>query len=313
MSKYEETKGKGKRFLALTGYTHEEFEGLLPLFSESYYEWMDTYRLDGKLRGKQKYVDYKNSPLPTIEDKLFFILMYLKTNNLQEVQGELFGMGQPKANQWIHCLQNVLKQALACEGALPAREMMDVQFDEEKDGVYRHDGTERPIQRPSDKEKQKTYYSGKKKGHTVKNNLMINDQCHILFLTNTVEGKRSDKKLADESEYELPTGSKLVQDCGFQGFQVDGVTIVKPKKKPHRGELTDIEKSSNAWIASLRIRAEHAIGSVKRYRIVKDKIRNWKEGFKDAVFEICCGLHNFRLRFRPWHYPPLQLHLFTPF
>ena len=142
--------------------------------------------------------------------------------------------------------------------------------------------------------------------------MLINDQCHILFLTETVEGKRSDKKLADESEYELPSGSKLAQDCGFQGFEVENVTILQPKKKPRGGELNDIEKSSNAWLCSIRIRAEHAIGSVKRYRIVKETIRNWKSGFRDAVFETCCGLHNFRLRFRPWQYSPLQLHLFAP-
>ncbi len=162
MGKYEELKNKPKRFLAMTGYTKEEFDALLPQFKESYYEWMDTYRLDGKLRGKRRYVDYKNSPLPTTEDKLFFILTYLKTNSIQEVQGEMFGMGQPKANQWVHCLQNVLNQALNCEGALPARDIADVKWDEE-DGIYRHDGTERPIQRPKDKQTEKMHYSGKKR------------------------------------------------------------------------------------------------------------------------------------------------------
>ena len=159
MGKYAETKGKERQFLALTGYTEEEFEALLPEFGEVFYDWMDTYQLDGKKRRKRRYVDYKNSPLPTIEDKLFFILVYLKTNNLQQVQGSLFGMGQPKANQWIHCLHGVLNQTLNCLGELPAREMADVQFDEEAEEIYYHDGTERPIQRPSDKEDQKTYYS----------------------------------------------------------------------------------------------------------------------------------------------------------
>ena len=163
MGQYEQTKDKPRRFLAMTGHTHEEFEALLPTFRICFYGWMDTYRLDGKLRGKRSYVDYKNSPLPTIEDKLYFILTYLKTNSLQEVHGALFGMGQPKANQWIHCLHNVLNQTLEHEGDLPAREMADVRFDEAKDGIYRHDGTERPIQRPADKEEQRMYYSGKKK------------------------------------------------------------------------------------------------------------------------------------------------------
>lgn len=150
-----------------------------------------------------------------------------------------------------------------------------------------------------------------KKQHTVKNNVLINLACKILFLTDTVEGKKHDKKLADETQYLLPAGSALGQDTGFQGFTLDHVAILQPKKKPRGGHLTDLDKALNQWLSSLRIRIEHAIGGVKRYRIVKDKIRNWKKGFKDAVFETCCGLHNFRLNFRPWHYEPFQLHLFV--
>lgn len=73
-----------------------------------------------------------------------------------------------------------------------------------------HDGTERPIQRPKDSEKQKEYYSGKKKTHTVKNNILANSNCEIIFLTPTMEGKKHDKKIADESEYRLPEGSILL-------------------------------------------------------------------------------------------------------
>jgi hypothetical protein len=164
MSKYQEYAEKPTQFLALSGYTRQEFDALLPDFGDHYYEWMDTYRLDGKLRGKRKYVDYRNSPLPTVEDKLFFILSYLKTNNLQTVQGALFGITQPKANQWIHCLHAVLNQTLNGIGELPARDMADVKFDEQNNSLYFHDGTERPIQRPSDPDEQKNHYSGKKKG-----------------------------------------------------------------------------------------------------------------------------------------------------
>lgn len=141
--------------------------------------------------------------------------------------------------------------------------------------------------------------------------MLINTLCLILFLTPTVEGKRSDKKLADESDYALPAGSKLAQDSGFQGFSLDHILILQPKKKPKGTELTDLDKEKNRWISSLRIRVEHAIGGVKRYRIVKDKIRNRKPGFRDAVMATCCGLHNFRLSFRPWNYGYQQLHLFV--
>jgi len=80
------------------------------------------------------------------------------------------------------------------------------------------------------------------------------------------------------------------------------VNLVQPKKKPLGGELTTDEKEKNRVISSVRVRIEHAIGGVKRYKIVKETIRNWKKGFKDKVLETCCGLHNFRLKFRPWHY-----------
>jgi hypothetical protein len=168
MSKYQEYAEKPTEFLALTGYTRQEFEALLVHFRIHYYEWMSTHRLDGKPRGKRKYSDYKNSPLPTIEDKLFFILNYLKTNNLQTVQGALFGMSQPKANLWIHCLHSILNQTLEALGELPARQMENLVFDETEDALYVHDGTERPIQRPSDPDQQQHYYSGKKTTHGQK-------------------------------------------------------------------------------------------------------------------------------------------------
>jgi hypothetical protein len=89
---------------------------------------------------------------------------------------------------------------------------------------------------------------------------------------------------------------------GFQGFVLADVTMIQPKKKPRGGELTPPEKATNRRISSIRIRIEHAIGGVKRYRIVKDTIRLLKDGIRDTMMETCCGLHNFRLQYRPWHY-----------
>ncbi len=95
----------------------------------------------------------------------------------------------------------------------------------------------------------------------------------------------------------------LYQDMGFQGFEVDGVVVIQPKKKPRGGNLTAEEKEENRRINSIRVRIEHAISGIKRCRIVKDKLRLWREHIHDMVMEICCGLHNFRLRYRPWTYP----------
>ena len=106
---------------------------------------------------------------------------------------------------------------------------------------------------------------------------------------------------------------RLSQDNGFQGFSRQGVAILQPKKKPRGKALSDLDKAVNQSHASLRIRIEHAIGGVQRMRIVKDKLRNWKAGFRDSIMERCCALHNFRLQFRHWHYALVQLHLFVEF
>ena len=136
-------------------------------------------------------------------------------------------------------------------------------------------------------------YSGKKKRHTVKNNVLVNAKGEIVLLTATCEGKKHAKKIADEAAFTLPEGSMLYQDTGFQGFALEGTTIFQPKKKPRGGELTDDEKERNRAISHIRIRVEHAIADVKHHRIVKDQLRNWKTSFRDKVMETCCGLHYF--------------------
>jgi hypothetical protein len=118
----------------------------------------------------------------------------------------------------------------------------------------------------------------------------------------TCAGRWHDKGLADDETYKLPPKKKLYQDKGFQGFVVAEVEIIQPKKKPRNGELTTEEKMENRRINSIRVRIEHVISSIKRYRIVKDKLRLWREGIHDMVMETCCGLHNYRLRYRPWSY-----------
>jgi hypothetical protein len=263
---YSELSKQPRRFLALTGHTVEEFQEMLPCFRAEFERYVQTHTLDNKTRTKRKYSTYKNSPLPTIEDKLLFILTYLKQASTQELHGTLFGMSQPKANKWIHLLHPILNRALDAAGELPVRDAEHLDLSEEEQSLFFHDGTERPINRPQ--EDQKTYYSGKKKQHTVKNNVIIDETCKILFLTPTCEGKKHDKRIADEASYTFPEGSTVYQDTGFQGFCPQGVLIVQPKKKPKGGELTPDEKAENGRISSIRIRVEHAISGVKRCRIV---------------------------------------------
>ena len=169
MISYEILSKYKPKFLAMTGYTVEEFEALLPTFQAEFEAYVSEYCLDGTKRKKRKYVEYKNSPLPTIADKLLFILVYLKQGSLQEAHATLFKMHQPDANRWIHLLHTLLNQALASVAEIPARtaEELEKRLAQENDlellKLFFHDGTERAIVRPKDKDLQKLYYSGKKK------------------------------------------------------------------------------------------------------------------------------------------------------
>jgi Helix-turn-helix of DDE superfamily endonuclease len=107
--------------LDLTSLTLDEFQRLVPPFEAAFEAHMAEWRLDGRPRTTRRYTTYTNCPLPTPEDRLLFILVYLKTYPLQVVQGRLFGMGQSKAHQWIHVLLVVLRATLRTLGDAPTR------------------------------------------------------------------------------------------------------------------------------------------------------------------------------------------------
>jgi hypothetical protein len=110
-------------FLDFTSLTLDEFQQLVPPFEAAFQAHMAAWRLDGKLRTARQFTVYQSCPLPTSEDRLLFILAYVKTYSLQVVQGRLFGMGQSKANQWIHVLLPVLLAALRTLGDAPTRSL----------------------------------------------------------------------------------------------------------------------------------------------------------------------------------------------
>ena len=121
--RFTDVQARPSEFLDLTSLTLDEFQQLVPPFETAFQAHLAAWRLDGKPRIARRFTVYKNCPLPTPEDRLFFILVYLKTYALQVVQGRLFGMGQSKANQWIHALLPVLLAALRTLGDAPARSL----------------------------------------------------------------------------------------------------------------------------------------------------------------------------------------------
>lgn len=292
--KYDIAKNNEKQFLSITGLTVAKFEVLLVNFEKTL----------NKCEHKNEENNQPNkggrpSVLDLAQDKLLFILVYFKNYLLQEMMGAIFGLSQPRANYWIHFLSAILQETLEGMNLMPARgpsELLEKLQSEEKQGLS-VDGTDRPINRPKDNEKQKDHYSGKQKTHTVKNVIIVgNDDRDIKYLSDTVEGSKHDKKAMDESEVVLPEGTDFYQDTGFQGYNPEGINVFQPKKKPKGKELTTEEKESNRLISRVRVVVEHVIGGIKRLYIVKSVFRNTKENYDDLVMEIACGLHNFRCR-----------------
>ena len=121
--RFTDVQARPTEFLDFTSLTLDEFQQLVPPFEAAFHARMAAWRMDGKPRTARRFTVYKNCPLPTPADRLFFILTYLKTYALQVVQGRLFGMRQSKANQWIHVLLPVLLAALRALGDAPARSL----------------------------------------------------------------------------------------------------------------------------------------------------------------------------------------------
>src|SRR5438128_5335374 len=121
--RFTELQSHPMALLDFTSLTLDEFPQLAPPFEAAFQAHMAAWRMDGKPRTARQFTVDKNCPLPTPEDRLFFLLTYLKTYALQVVQGRLCGMGQSKAHQWMHVLLPVLLAALRTLGDAPARSL----------------------------------------------------------------------------------------------------------------------------------------------------------------------------------------------
>ena len=124
--RYADLARKPMDVLDMTSLTPDEFQILVPAFEAAFQAHMAQWRLDGKPRTARRFTTYKNCPLPTAEDRLLFILVYLKTNPLQVAHGIMFGLPQGKTNQWIHVLLPILRTAMRQLGDAPSRSLKEL-------------------------------------------------------------------------------------------------------------------------------------------------------------------------------------------
>jgi len=282
---------------SLTGLSRKKFKELVPYF-ETILNEENGKRIKNDKNRQRKTGGGTKHTLESIEEKLFYILFYVKVYPTFDVAGFFFDVDRSQTNRWTHKLLPILEKALDRKMVLPKRKMDNVEafiklFSDVKDVFI--DGTERQVERSSDNKEQRVNYSGKKKTHTKKNIVINDENRRILVVTPTVNGSMHDKKIYDKYGLgnSIPNDVTQWVDTGFQGIanQYD-IDVQIPKKNTKNRKLTFEEKENNKTISGIRVISEHAIGGIKRMRAVNDTYRNRKGNTDDKLMIVSAGIWN---------------------
>ena len=282
---------------SLTGLRVREFNNLVNDFSWNYLEYEHQRKPDRK----RKLGGGRDSYLETIEEKLFYILMYFKTYPTFDLASFYIGFHRSNACEWVKILLPVLETTLKRKLVLPQRKISSPQEFEKLYPTVKDvfgDATERRCQRPKNPKRQRKMYSGKKKIHGRKNVILADEKKRILVLTQTKSARRHDKRLADKQNLfqNIPEKVSLWLDTGFQGVQkLHNNTCIPIKRRRNQSVLTDDEKMSNRIISSFRVIAEHAICGMKRYNCLQIPYRNKRPFMDDKLALVSAGLWNYHL------------------
>jgi len=159
------------------------------------------------------------------------------------------------------------------------------------------DCTEQQIPRPEDKRKRKAYYSGKKKRHTVKNQIRVNNRGYIIHKLGHKKGRKHDYNINKKNHPVMPKEVVNVYDLGYLGVEKDfpeQLSALPYKKKRNQKELSPEEKEYNKNHSKKRIIVEHTISRLKKYRIMSDIFRNKLRKY-NRISDIVAGLVNYRI------------------
>jgi len=289
---------KNNRILkSLTGLDVEKFKELVPYF-ETILKEENGKRIKNDKTRQRKAGGGSKPTLNSSEEKLFYILFYVKVYPTFDLAGFIFDVNRSQTNRWMHKLLPILEKTLDRKLVLPKRKIENVgeflkSFPEVKDLFI--DGTERRVQRSSDNKKQRLDYSGKKKAHTRKNLIVNDENRRIILVTPTIKGSMHDKKIYDKYSLgdSIPNDVTQWVDTGFQGIDKEyDIDVQIPKKNSKKRKLTFEEKENNKIISGIRVINEHAIGGIKRMKSISDIYRNKKANTDDKLMIVSAGIWN---------------------
>jgi hypothetical protein len=300
---------------ALTGLPAEEFWALVAAVSDG---WAAYERERRERPDRRRAVGGGRHGTRGLALRVAVVLTYLRLHVPQEVVGWLFGTSQAEVSRELRAVLPALRPCLPCPAvweplaeaqAVPAEAVLAAE--RAAGGRVLIDATEQRVARPGDDATQRRYYSGKKKAHTLKTQLVTDDDHHIRAISTAVPGATHDKALCDalQTVDRLPDGIEADADKGYQGLaaQVETVavcdvatrqarlvprlTVRTPHKKPRGGDLTDEQRRFNRALGAVRIRVEHCLGWLKNWAILATRFRCAHDRYT-PIMCVICGLVN---------------------
>jgi len=298
MLSYEKLSKKSKTFRTFTGFTVEEFNDLCALI-ESQYPKHEVKRLGRKDRkraigaGRQFKLD--------LVDRVLMLLIYYRLYITLCLTGFLFDLDQSNVHRNIQYVEPVIKACIPIPEKMIKKtrrirnmdELLEL-FPEMKCFI---DATEQEIPRPKNKRRRKNYYSGKKKRHTVKTQILVNKKGIILHKTKHRNGKQHDYDMFKKTgPPDIPPDVEVGVDRGYQGIKKDfpQMNVKIPIKKKKGEELSKKDKKDNKKLSKERVIVEHTIGRMKKFGIMGNEFRNRLKNY-DTMVSIVSGLVNFSL------------------
>nr|WP_265039638.1 transposase [Wolbachia endosymbiont (group A) of Trypoxylon clavicerum] len=273
---YYNMKKHPRNFRNITGLSIEEFEKVV-----------EKVRSGWKKLEKQKKCHGRRSKLPTLEDKLFCVILYYRTYITHRFLGCLFNVHNANVCRLLKRIEPLLAKKVTIT--------KDRSMTPEKILKILADVTEQQIQRPEDSKKRKKSYSGKKRTNTMKTEIIIEEGGRILSVSKSYRGRISDFRIRKQEKY-LPLDSIKHADSGYQGWQKLQSNVIIPYKKYRKKPLTPEQKEHNRRLASFRMRVENKIREIKIFKIMSNVYRNFQKKY-NLRFNIIAGIINLKHAF----------------
>jgi DDE superfamily endonuclease/Helix-turn-helix of DDE superfamily endonuclease len=289
-------------FKSFTGLEITEFD-VISKEIESKYNEHERKRLSNRKRKRD--VGAAGRPFKLkLRERFLMLLVYYRLYIIFTLSGFLFDLDQSNVYRDISILEPLIKLCVPLPKKLYKRSRRFRTIDE-VEGYFPGfkafvDSTEQEIPRPKNKRRRKSYYSGKKKKHTVKTQFMVNSDGTILHKTGHERGRKHDYEIFKNKYPTTPLQVENVLDLGYLGVQNDFPTVkyVLPfRKRRNKSELSDEEKRHNRNHSKLRVIVEHTVSRIKKFGIMGTKFRNKLKRY-DHASDIVSGLVNFRIMMR---------------